>query len=177
MKRWSVGRPSPCHSPLTHLPTILFSLRYPRPSHQSHLSRSSKVTRTLVLRPLSISSYIPLSGHCTVHVSPRLAADGRPHPGVVKTRGFPRPPDKMSDIYWRGFPHRVPMGQLSVLIVEDEAILAAHLASKIKLLGYHVIGPVSTGEKTHSASLKRRGRRFSISGLPATWTALRPQSA
>ena len=56
----------------------------------------------------------------------------------------------MSDIYWRGFPHRVPMGQLSVLIVEDEAILAAHLASKVKLLGYHVIGPVSTGEEALS---------------------------
>lgn len=39
------------------------------------------------------------------------------------------------------------MGQLSVLIVEDEAILAAHLTSKVKLLGYHVIGPVSTGEE------------------------------
>jgi PAS domain S-box-containing protein len=42
------------------------------------------------------------------------------------------------------------MGQLSVLIVEDEAILAAHLASKVKLLGYHVIGPVSTGEEALS---------------------------
>lgn len=39
------------------------------------------------------------------------------------------------------------MSQLSVLIVEDEAILAAHLASKVKLLGYRVIGPVSTGEE------------------------------
>ncbi|HEU4503694.1 MAG TPA: PAS domain S-box protein, partial [Nitrospira sp.] len=42
------------------------------------------------------------------------------------------------------------MGQLSVLIVEDEAILAAHLTSKVKLLGYHVIGPVSTGEEALS---------------------------
>ena len=39
------------------------------------------------------------------------------------------------------------MNQLSVLIVEDEAILAAHLASKVKLLGYRVIGPVSSGEE------------------------------
>ncbi len=39
------------------------------------------------------------------------------------------------------------MSQLSVLIVEDEAILAAHLASKVKLLGYRVIGPVPTGEE------------------------------
>jgi len=39
------------------------------------------------------------------------------------------------------------MSQLSVLIVEDEAILAAHLASKVKLLGYRVAGPVSTGEE------------------------------
>src|SRR5690242_12578455 len=39
------------------------------------------------------------------------------------------------------------MSQISVLIVEDEAILAAHLASKVKLLGYRVIGPVSTGEE------------------------------
>ena len=39
------------------------------------------------------------------------------------------------------------MSQLSVLIVEDEAILAAHLASKVKLLGYRVTGPVSTGEE------------------------------
>ena len=39
------------------------------------------------------------------------------------------------------------MTQLSVLIVEDEAILAAHLASKVKLLGYRVIGPVSCGEE------------------------------
>jgi PAS domain S-box-containing protein len=39
------------------------------------------------------------------------------------------------------------MSQLSVLIVEDEAILAAHLASKVKLLGYRVIGPVSAGEE------------------------------
>jgi PAS domain S-box-containing protein len=39
------------------------------------------------------------------------------------------------------------MSQLSVLIVEDEAILAAHLASKVKLLGYRPIGPVSTGEE------------------------------
>ena len=42
------------------------------------------------------------------------------------------------------------MSQLSVLIVEDEAILAAHLASKVKLLGYRVIGPVSTGEEALS---------------------------
>jgi CheY-like chemotaxis protein len=39
------------------------------------------------------------------------------------------------------------MSQLSVLIVEDEAILAAHLASNVKLLGYRVTGPVSTGEE------------------------------
>ena len=39
------------------------------------------------------------------------------------------------------------MSQLSVLIVEDEAILAAHLASKVKLLGYRVTGPVPTGEE------------------------------
>jgi CheY-like chemotaxis protein len=39
------------------------------------------------------------------------------------------------------------MSQLSVLIVEDEAILAAQLASKVKLLGYRVTGPVSTGEE------------------------------
>jgi CheY-like chemotaxis protein len=39
------------------------------------------------------------------------------------------------------------MSQVSVLIVEDEAILAAHLSSKIKLLGYRVIGPVSSGEE------------------------------
>lgn len=39
------------------------------------------------------------------------------------------------------------MTQLSVLIVEDEAILAAHLAGKVKLLGYRVIGPVSSGEE------------------------------
>ena len=32
------------------------------------------------------------------------------------------------------------MNQLSVLIAEDEAILAAHLASKVKMLGYRVIG-------------------------------------
>ena len=44
-------------------------------------------------------------------------------------------------------PTSVPMNQLSVLIVEDEAILAAHLASKVKLLGYRVIGPVSAGEE------------------------------
>ena len=55
----------------------------------------------------------------------------------------------MSDIYLRPFlsPRLVLMSQLSVLIVEDEAILAAHLASKVKLLGYGVIGPVSTGEE------------------------------
>ena len=39
------------------------------------------------------------------------------------------------------------MSPLSVLIVEDEAILAAHLASKVNLLGYRAIGPVSTGEE------------------------------
>jgi PAS domain S-box-containing protein len=39
------------------------------------------------------------------------------------------------------------MSQLSVLIVEDEAILAAHLASKVKLLGYRVMGPLATGEE------------------------------
>jgi len=39
------------------------------------------------------------------------------------------------------------MSQISVLIVEDEAILAAHLASKVKLLGYRVTGPVPTGEE------------------------------
>jgi PAS domain S-box-containing protein len=39
------------------------------------------------------------------------------------------------------------MHQLSVLIAEDEAVLAAHLASKVKMLGYRVIGPVSSGEE------------------------------
>jgi PAS domain S-box-containing protein len=48
------------------------------------------------------------------------------------------------------------MGQLSVLIVEDESILAAHLASKVKLLGYRVVGPVPTGEEAISlAQLER----------------------
>jgi len=47
------------------------------------------------------------------------------------------------------------MTQLAVLIVEDEAILAAHLASKVKLLGYRVIGPVSCGEEALPLALEQ----------------------
>ena len=54
------------------------------------------------------------------------------------------------------------MSQLSVLIVEDEAILAAHLASKVKLLGYRVTGPVSTGEE--ALALAQAGAYMEESG-------------
>jgi PAS domain S-box-containing protein len=39
------------------------------------------------------------------------------------------------------------MGEPTVLIVEDEAIVAEDLATKVNRLGYHVIGTVSTGEQ------------------------------
>lgn len=38
------------------------------------------------------------------------------------------------------------MTENRVLIVEDEAIIAANLARTVHSLGYHVIGPVATGE-------------------------------
>ncbi len=39
------------------------------------------------------------------------------------------------------------MSSLSILIVEDEAIIAADLASKVRQLGYEVAGITATGEK------------------------------
>ena len=40
---------------------------------------------------------------------------------------------------------------LGVLIVEDEAVVAAHLAGQVERFGYRVIGKVSTGEQAIAA--------------------------
>src|SRR3954464_7735739 len=39
------------------------------------------------------------------------------------------------------------MGQRTILVAEDDAIVATHLVTAIKALGYHVLGPVSNGEQ------------------------------
>ncbi len=39
------------------------------------------------------------------------------------------------------------MTKLSILIVEDESIVAEDLANKVRQLGYEVVGPTATGEK------------------------------
>ena len=39
------------------------------------------------------------------------------------------------------------MSDIQILIVEDEAIIAYDLASKIQRLGYDVVGTTSTGEE------------------------------
>ena len=72
---------------------------------------------------------------------------------TAKTRVFPRPTvNDVRHILAPLLSHQlVPMSQLSVLIVEDEAILAAHLASKVKLLGYHWPYP-GIGYAEHAAT-------------------------
>lgn len=39
------------------------------------------------------------------------------------------------------------MNKISILIVEDEAIIAYDLANKVRQLGYEVTGTISTGEE------------------------------
>ena len=48
------------------------------------------------------------------------------------------------------------MSNLSILIVEDEAIVAEDLASKVRQLGYEVAGTTATGEE--AVELARRHR-------------------
>jgi PAS domain S-box-containing protein len=48
------------------------------------------------------------------------------------------------------------MSTLSILIVEDEAIVAADLAGKIRQLGYDVVGPTATGEEAVELALRLR---------------------
>ena len=48
------------------------------------------------------------------------------------------------------------MNMTSILIVEDEAVVAADLASKLHDLGYSVVGPVRTGETAVVVARERR---------------------
>jgi len=48
------------------------------------------------------------------------------------------------------------MNKISILIVEDEAIIAYDLASKVQRLGYEVVGTTATGEE--AIELARRHR-------------------
>lgn len=48
------------------------------------------------------------------------------------------------------------MSNISILIVEDEAIIAYDIASKVQRLGYDVVGTTSTGEE--AIELARRHR-------------------
>ncbi len=48
------------------------------------------------------------------------------------------------------------MSKNTILIVEDEAIIAYDLASKVQRLGYEVVGIASTGEEAIELSRKHR---------------------
>src|SRR6266516_7893476 len=48
------------------------------------------------------------------------------------------------------------MSNHSILIVEDEAIVAADLAGKVRQLGYDVIGPTATGEEAVELACTQR---------------------
>jgi signal transduction histidine kinase/AmiR/NasT family two-component response regulator len=48
------------------------------------------------------------------------------------------------------------MSSLSILIVEDEAIVAADLAAKVRQLGYDVVGPTATGEEAVELASRHR---------------------
>lgn len=48
------------------------------------------------------------------------------------------------------------MSNLSILIVEDEAIVAADLANKVRQLGYDVIGMITTGEEAVEIARQQR---------------------
>jgi CheY-like chemotaxis protein len=48
------------------------------------------------------------------------------------------------------------MSKISILIVEDEAIIAYDLASKIQRLGYDVVGATSTGEEAIELARQHR---------------------
>src|SRR5690348_6698545 len=71
------------------------------------------------------------------------------------TRGFPsRPPGLMNSTLRRPSRVRV-MLQPTVLIVEDDAIVAEDLAIKVRSLGYGVAGVCSTGEDALEAVQQR----------------------
>jgi len=50
----------------------------------------------------------------------------------------------------------IPAKNTRVLIVEDEAIVAADLANKLGLLGYQVVGSASTGERALALAAEQR---------------------